>query len=135
MKLRIPLLILLAAGMLLSCQEKVREEFLASPNLCLEYNGRVIFTYNPVNSQLSCNRSACRFRVMDDTASSYYQLTCSEMPQTVGQTVTADILWSAGDSAENLAALEFRVEKVEGNKVWLWCARRKIAVSVMVIDT
>lgn len=115
-----------------SCHNKVREEFLASPDICLEENGKVLLTYNPLTCQISRNTSKMQYRIMDDTMSRYYMLTLRQMPESVGQTVVADLRWSTGVSVENYSALEFTVEKLESGQVWLWNSRRKIAVSVIL---
>lgn len=132
-RLHILLLLLAVTGLTACHSNKVSEEFLLTPGLCLEENGRMVFNYNPDNCQIACNPDRKQFRVMDDTMSRFYLLTCSALPSSVGQVLTADIRWVSGDSAQNLAGLEFKVEKLEDGQAWLWCQRRKIAVSVRLL--
>ncbi|MBR1871647.1 MAG: hypothetical protein IJ795_00375 [Bacteroidales bacterium] len=125
-------LILIAALLgLVSCRDKVNEEFLLSESLCLEDNGKVIFSYDPASCQVSCNPQKHLFRVMTDNTSSWYSVECETMPTTAGQSVTASVKWSVPGSVQNLSSMDMRVEKIEGGKIWLWSPRRKIAVSVM----
>lgn len=124
----LPLCICLA-----SCSGKVSEEFLANPSLCLESDGDVIFSYSPADCQISFNQDKKQFRVMDDTMSKYYMVTLNDMPSSLGQKLSADIVWVSGNGVQNLSDVELKVEKIEGDQVWLWSSRRKLAVSVRII--
>ena len=126
------LCILALALVAASCQNKVREEFLASADICLEENGKVLLTYDPLTCQLSRNTEKMQYRIMDDTMSRYYMLTLRSMPETLGQKIIADLRWSTGVSIQDYSALEFTVEKIESGQVWLWNSRRKIAVSIIL---
>ena len=132
MRARVFILVLLCCG-LWSCSSKVDEEFLRGEDLCLEQGGETVFRYTASDCQISFNPDKKQFRVMEDTMSKYYMVTCSEMPSSTGQKITADISWSAGAGVQTLSGVEFRVEKIEGDQIWMWSSKRKTAVSVRVI--
>lgn len=115
-----------------SCNPKVDEEFLVSPDICLQENGKMILKYESATCQMSSNPEKHRYRIMDDTMSRYYMVTLGEEPKSVGQKIIGDLRWSTGVSVENYTGVEFTVEKLEGGQVWLWNSRRKIAVSIML---
>lgn len=125
-------ILLIAAVLLLSSCDKVKvdQDFLDSENLCLVEAGRKIHTYDPLTWQVAFNKDKKEFRVFSDTMSDYYVLTCSEVPTAVGQEIHANLKWSES-SIVNRTGLTFRVEKISGDKIWLWCKKSKIAVSVM----
>lgn len=115
-----------------SCNNKVREEFLASPDICLEESGKVILKYEPATCQMSVNPDKKQYRIMDDTVSSYYMLTLNDTPSAIGQKIIGDLRWSSGVSVENYTGVEFTVEKLEDGHAWLWYGRRKVAVSIIL---
>ena len=132
MKARFCILFLLCLG-LLSCNSKVEEEFLLNDGLCLEEGGTTVFSYDPSTCQISYNPTLRQFRVMNDNMSGYYMVTCSDLPSAPGQKLTATVRWSTGTSVQTLSDIQLKVEKVEGDQIWLWSSRRRLAVSVRVI--
>lgn len=128
------LIIILAASISTGCQKnKVDQDFLNDTNLCLTENGKTIHTYNPLTWQVAYDKDKREYRVFNDTMSDYYVLTCREVPYSIGQEIHADLKWS-GTSIVNRTNLSFRVEKKDTQgRIWLWCKKSKIAVSVMTL--
>lgn len=122
----------LSAIVLTGCQKtKVDQEFLNDTNFSLVENGRTIHEYDPLTWQVSYNSSRKEYRVFSDTMSDYYVLTCRETPTSTGEEIHADLKWS-GTSIVSKTNLSFRVEKIDPQgRIWLWCKKSKIAVSVM----
>ncbi|MCQ2135243.1 MAG: hypothetical protein MJY88_09775 [Bacteroidales bacterium] len=127
------IVIIAALSLACSCDKvKVDQDFLDSENLCLVEAGRKIHTYDPLTWQVAFNKDKKEFRVFSDTMSDYYVLTCSEVPTAVGQEIHANLKWSES-SIVNRTGLTFRVEKISGDKIWLWCRKSRIEVSVMAL--
>lgn len=125
------MILVTAAALLCSCNKvKVDQDFLDSDDLSLVVDGRTVHSYDPLTWQVSYNRDRREFRVFSDTMSDYYMLSCSELPTEVGQEIQCSLKWS-GSSIVTKSGLKFRVEKISQGKIWLWCRKSKIAVSVM----
>lgn len=115
-------------------KEEVDEAFLENDNLCLIENGVTIHSYDPNTWQVGFNKDKKEFRIHTDTMSDYYVLTCQELPQEIGQEVHANLKWS-GNSMTSKSNLTFKVEKMDSQgRIWLWCKKGKIAVSVMSLN-
>lgn len=128
-------IIVIIAALSLACgcnKEKVDQDFLNSEDLCLIEAGRKIHTYDPLTWQVSFSQDKKEFRVFSDTMSDYYVLTCSEVPTAVGQEIHANLKWSES-TIVNRSGLTFRVEKISNGKIWLWCKKSRIEVSVMTL--
>ncbi len=114
---------------------------------CTEYNTGVIllpredisftmkgtdqFSYDPLTCQLSHNASKNEYRVFDDKLSEWFMIRCSERPENVGQTVTAELTWMASSSTKTLKNLTFKVEKTdESGMIWLWCTQKSIGIVI-----
>ena len=129
---RFPLL-LLAALLLTACaNNRIDEAILQSDGPGLWMNGTALITYDPLTFQLASNKGLRQFRVHNDTMSEYFILILDTFPTQEGQTVNGALKSSA---TEDLSALEFRVEKTDGQgNIWLWNKSRKIAVVVRSLD-
>ncbi len=120
---------------LCGCQkESVDPEFLSNGNLCLMEKGRTVHSSDPLTWQTSFNRARKEFRVHTDNMSDYYILKCSTVPESEGQSIKGSLQWS-GNTIVNRRNLDFRVEKMDSEgRVWLWCGKSKIAVSVVMSE-
>ena len=76
-----------------------------------------------------------KFRAGNDDMSSYFVITCNELPTTVGQEVRGEIKWTSGSSVKTASGLVFKVEKYEDTGlVWLWCAADKTGAVVKILN-
>ena len=128
----LPLLLLLV-----SCKPKVEMDpgLYASDTVSLMIKGKSVFTYDERTMQLGFNRTLGQFRVGNDEMSSFFVLTCSEIPREEGQEIKADLQWTSGSSVKTSSGLTFKVEKYESTGlVWLWCATDKTGAVVKVLN-
>ncbi len=130
--MRKPLIPLLAALLAAcACNAKIDEAILASPDLGIYQDGTALIRYEPLKYQNAYNESLRQFRIHDDTMSEYFILTLDAIPSAQGQKVTGSVKSSAMPDADGL---EFTVEKTDGDgRVWLWCKKRKLAVTAEVL--
>ncbi len=129
--------IILATIAVLSCSKKPSEpvpEFVGNDNLVLKIKGNNKIEYVPTSFQIGFSRDKKQFRVHNDTMSEYYILTCSELPQNEGQTITCSLKYAANTNISYKDGLEFKVIKRSDNgRYWLWCRRKDISISVQEI--
>ena len=121
-----------------SCGEKVEmdPEMYASNEISLMVKGKKVFNVAEGDRQLAFNRDLNQFRAGNDDMSSYFVLTCQELPCQEGQEVTADLRWTTGGNmVKSQKNILFRVEKYESTGlVWLWCATDKTGAVVRILD-
>lgn len=109
--------------------------FVGSNHIMLKIDGSEKLVYTPEKHQLSFNRAERQYRVFNDNMSSYYTLTCSEIPAAKGQKIKCDLKFSEGTSSFHREGLTFQVEKTDGDgTVWLWCNDKNIGVSVRTLE-
>jgi len=128
----LPLLLLLV-----SCKPKVEMDpgLYASDTVSLMVKGKSVFTYDEGTMQLGFNRTLGQFRAGNDDMSSFFVLTCSEIPREEGQEIKADLQWTSGSSVKTSSGLTFKVEKYESTGlVWLWSAADKTGVVVKILN-
>ena len=111
------------------------EQFSSTEKISLQVKGSVMLEYSPERHQLGFNPGKCEFRVHDDNMADYFILTCRTMPTAVGQTVTADLVYTTADDVATRRELEFEVTDMdEGDgRIWLWCSKAKIGIVVMAM--
>jgi len=135
-KLRYILLLILPL-LLAGCQPKVDMDpgLYESDNVSLMVKGKTVFTFDEQTMQLGFNRILRQFRAGNDDMSSYFILTCSELPREVGQELKADVQWTSGSSVKTASGLTFKVEKYDGTGLaWLWCAADKTGAVVKILN-
>lgn len=130
----IPLILAVLLG-LAGCDRTARIDpaILEDPTIGLRIGGQVRFAYDPATCQLGFNRKLNQFRVGNDNGTEYFTLTCDKLPSEVGQSVKADLILIRNNGISRETGLSFTVEQIQGDKIWLWHAGKKIAVCVQII--
>ena len=131
----ITLLVLAATA----CREKETVEMdlgmYESDQICLMVKGKKVYTFTEGEGQLAFNRSLRQFRVGNDDMSSYFVLTCDDLPRQEGQELRAGIQWTSGNSVKSSSGIPFKVEKMDGTGlVWLWNATDKTGAVVKILN-
>ena len=126
-------LVLLFTG----CKKKVEMdlEMYNSNQVSLMVKGKKVFLYDDGTCQLGYNSSKRQFRAGNDDMTSYFVLTCSEIPRTKGQEIKGSIQWTSGSSVKSSGNLVFKVEKYEDTGlVWLWDSTDKTGAVVKILN-
>ena len=134
--LYIILLLILSAT---ACREKETVEMdlgMYESNLVsLMVKGKKVYTFSDGDGQLAFNRTLRQFRAGNDDMSSYFVLTCNELPREEGQELRADIQWTSGNSVKSSSGITLKVEKMDGTGlVWLWNAANKTGAVVKILN-
>ena len=139
MSKRLPILLLLALT-LAGCDNKKKEPEIdpgleTATEVCLNVKGARVFTYAEGTTQLGFNRALRQFRAGNDDMTSYFIVTCSELPVKEGQEIRADLSWTSGSIEKTSTKVAFTVEKIEDTGlVRLWCAADKTGAVVKILD-
>ena len=126
-------LVLLCAG----CKEKVEMdlEMYNSDQVSLMVKGKKVFTYSEGTCQLGYNRDLRQFRASNDDMTSFFVLTCGELPRQEGQEIRAELKWTSGSSVKTSGGLVFKVEKYDDTGlVWLWNSADKTGAVVKILN-
>ena len=129
----IALLALLCSG----CRKKVEMdlEMYNSDQVSLMVKGKKVFTYTEGTCQLGYNPSLRQFRAGNDDMTSFFVLTCSDLPRQEGQEIRAEIKWTSGSSVKTSGGVTLKVEKYDGTGlVWLWNAADKTGAVVKILN-
>ena len=129
----ITLLVLMGTG----CKEKVEMDLDMYNNdqICLMVKGKKVFLYDEGTCQLGYNRTLRQFRAGNDDMTSFFVLTCKELPRQEGQEIRADLQWTSGSSVKSSSGLTLKVEKIDGTGlVWLWNATDKTGAVVKTLN-
>ena len=119
------------------CREKVDMdlEMYNSEQVSLMVKGKKVYTYDEGAGQMAFNRTLRQFRTGNDDMTSFFVLTCSELPTTVGQEIRGEIKWTSGSSVKTASGITFKVEKYEDTGlVWLWNATDKTGAIVVILN-
>ena len=125
--------LLLATG----CKEKVDMdlEMYNSDQVSLMVKGKKVFTFSEGDGQLGYNGTLRQFRAGNDDMTSFFVLTCSELPRQEGQEIRAELKWTSGSSVKTSNNLVFKVEKYDNTGlVWLWNATDKTGAVVKILN-
>ena len=132
--LYIIVLILLCTG----CNRKKVEmdlDMYNSNQISLMVKGKKVFTFDEGTCQLGYNRNLKQFRAGNDDMTSFFVLTCTDLPRTQGQEIRADLQWTSGSSVKTSNGLTFKVEKYEDTGlVWLWNSADKTGAVVKILN-
>ena len=132
--LYIIVLILLCTG----CNRKKVEmdlDMYNSNQISLMVKGKKVFTFDEGTCQLGYNRNLKQFRAGNDDMTSFFVLTCTDLPRTQGQEIRADLQWTSGSSVKTSNGLTFKVEKYEDTGlVWLWNSADKTGAVVIILN-
>lgn len=127
-------LVLLCTG----CHKKKVEmdlDMYNSNQVSLMVKGKKVFTFDEATGQLGYNRSLKQFRAGNDDMTSYFVLTCSELPRQEGQEITGNLQWGSGGSGKSSNGLTFKVEKYDDTGlVWLWSSADKTGAVVKILN-
>ena len=128
----IALLTLLLCG----CKKKVEMdlEMYNSNQVSLMVKGKKVFTFDEANGQLGYNRSLRQFRAGNDDMTSYFVLTCSELPRAEEQEIRATLQYSSGSSGKSMD-ITLKVEKYDDTGlIWLWNSVDKTGAVVKTLN-
>ncbi|MBQ9192483.1 MAG: hypothetical protein IJ156_02035 [Bacteroidales bacterium] len=126
-------LLLLLSGC--ESKNKIDPELSGMTEVGLKVKGKSVFTYTEGSTQLSFNRSLRQFRAGNDDMTSFFVITCDQLPTGEGQQVKADVQWTSGSSVKTTTGLTFEVEKYESTGlVWLWNASDKTGAVVKILN-
>ena len=130
-------ILLLFSALLLLCgcsDTRMRTAFSESDDIRLMVGGTVPFTYEPNTCQLAFSRDRKEFRAHTDNMSDFYAVTFSQIPSTLGQTVTADLTWTTERDVLTRKNLTLEVVRIEGDQFWLWSNSGRIGLSIRVLE-
>jgi hypothetical protein len=119
------------------CKEKVEMDLdmYNSDQISLMVKGKKVFTYSEGDGQLGFNRTLRQFRAGNDDMTSFFVLTCDELPRVEGQEIRAEIKWTSGSSVKTSSILTMKVEKYEDTGlVWLWSSADKTGAVVKILN-
>lgn len=119
------------------CDKKVEMDLdmYNSEQVSLMVKGKKVFTFDEGTGQLGYNRTLRQFRTGNDDMTSFFVLTCSELPREEGQEIRADIQWTSGSSVKTTSGIVLKVEKYDGaGLVWLWNATDKTGAIVKILN-
>ena len=128
----IALLTLLLCG----CKKKVEMDLdmYNSNQVSLMVKGKKVFTFDEANGQLGYNRSLRQFRAGNDDMTSYFVLTCSELPRAEEQEIRATLQYSSGSSGKSMD-ITLKVEKYDDTGlIWLWNSVDKTGAVVKTLN-
>ena len=131
------LFILTALACMLGCAPEHEPDaaFLEQDCLALEVEGNRRVLYQPETWQLGFSRENRQFRVHNDTMSEYYVITCSRMPESIGQKILCSIKYASYKIAVYKNNLEFEVKKInDEGVVWLWNSKKRIGLTVKILS-
>ena len=127
-------LVLLCSG----CNKKKVEmdlDMYNSDQVSLMVKGKRVFTFDESTGQLGYNRSLKQFRAGNDDMTSFFVLTCKDIPRTQGQELKADLQWTSGNSVKSSGGITFKVEKYsDTGLVWLWSSADKTGAVVKILN-
>ena len=138
MRKHLPIIALLGLSVLLlaGCKKKVEMDLdmYNSNQVSLMVKGKKVFTFDEGNGQLGYNRALKQFRAGNDDMTSYFVLTCSELPRAEEQEIRATLQWSSGNSFKRTDIL-LKVEKYDDTGlVWLWNSADKTGAVVKTLN-
>ena len=130
---------LLASAAILSAlsgcsDQRMRSAFGENDEICLMVGGSIPFTYEPNTCQLSFSRDRKEFRAHTDNMSDFYAVTFTELPSTLGQTVTADLTWTTERDVLTRKNLTLEVVRIEGDQFWLWSNSGRIGLCIRILE-
>ena len=133
------LYILLAVIVMAGCDRKTKEpetdpEIKSATQVFLKVKGNTVFKYSEGNTQMTYNEKLREFRAGNDDMSSFFVVTCSELPVREGQELRADLKWTSGSTVKSSTGVSFKVVGYESTGlVRLWCASDKTGAVVRIL--
>ena len=128
---RLTMIMIIAAAVVGCCRFDVDEVLLERDDISLTLKGEQQVVYDPLTCQLSQNGSDNTYRMHDDKLADWVVVKCSAKPDTEGQSLTADITWTASSSTRVERNLKFTVQKTASDgRVWMWNKSKKIGIVI-----
>lgn len=126
------LAVLLLAGC--SHAPEMDPTLLETSSVSLTVKGKSLFVFDEETSQMSWDGGKRSFRAGNDDMTSYFILTCADLPHEDGQILKADIFWKTGGSLKNRSDVAFQVGKTDlaSGQVWLWSSSEKIGAVIRI---
>ncbi len=113
------------------CRYDIDEILLERDEISFTVKGEALFVYDPVTCQISHNTTGNIYRMYDDRMADWVVVECSERPDTEGQSITADISWTASSSTRTERKLKFTVQRTSSDgRVWMWNKSKKIGIVI-----
>ncbi len=107
----------------------IDEILLQKEEISFTSKGVVQMKYDPQTCQMSHNASRNEFRVYKDDISDWFMVTCSQKPSEEGQTIKANVAWTANTTNHTINGLDFEVKRISvDGRIWMWCQSAKIGV-------
>ena len=131
-----PLLLLFTALLLpVSCSDhRMQNAFYESEEIRLMVGGEIPFVYEPGTCQLAFSRELREFRAHTDNMSDFYAVTLSEIPTSIGQRVSGDLIWTTSKEVLRRKNLTLEVVRIEGDQIWLWSESGRIGLTIRVLE-
>jgi hypothetical protein len=132
---RLRVIWLLLTLVLAGCQdERQRAAFCENEGVRLLVGGSIAFSYEPNSCQLAFSRDLREFRAGTDTMSDFFVATFSQVPDALGQRLSADLVWTTEREVLTRKNLTLEVVRFEGDMVWLWSAAGRIGLVVRILE-
>ena len=129
------LLSLLCLLLLSGCQdERQLNAFCENDEIRLMVGGTIAFTYEPNTCQLAFSRDLKEFRAHTDNMSDFFVANFSEIPSTLGQRLSADLVWTTEREVLSRKNLTLEVVRFEGDECWLWSGAGRIGLTVRILE-
>ena len=114
------------------CQpEALTETLLTQTEVSLTFKGEVQMKYTPDTHQMSFNDRGREFRVHDDKLSEWFTVKYDKRPVSQGQTIVADVAWTATKGTKRYKGISLTVEKTdETGLIWLWNESLRIGIII-----
>ena len=127
-------LVLLCTGCKKKEMVEMDQDMYRSDLVSLMVKGKKVFTFDDGPGQLGYNEKLRQFRAGNDDMTSYFVLTCKELPRTQGQELKADLQWTSGNSVKSSNGLTLKVAKInDTGLVWLWNSTDKTGAVVKIL--
>ena len=109
----------------------VEEVLLNRSDISLTWKGESQVTYDSKTYQLGYNDKRYEYRVYDDRLSNWFDVRCSQRPDTEGQSLSADVKWTGKKTTKSFNGLPFTVQKIDDTgMVWLWNDSNRIGIII-----
>ncbi len=101
--------------------------------VCLIVNSQTIMQYDSGIHQMAWHEGKRQFRLMNDTLSDYFVVTLGKMPETMGETVPVELVYTTTTRTTTVSD-NFYASKISntssGTMYWLWNSHEKIGVVI-----
>lgn len=125
----------LLALLLSSCTGgQIRMSFLQGDEIKLQVGRKVQFRYDEKTCQMAFSGERKLFRAHTDNMSDYYIVGLSQIPDSEGMTLAADLTWTTDTDVLSRKNLALEVLRIEGEKVWLWSDAARIGFCIVILE-